>query len=287
MFRGFQRTDAERGSASVGQRLLIQNGIPALHRDMLRRLLHLFSRRRTLALPARVPEGLRVYVVADIHGRADLLDQLHELMNADFERSGAPDVHVIYLGDYIDRGPDSSGVLERLATRHAAFVKVTLLRGNHEELLLRFLRDSSIGSAWNKLGGLETLRSYGIDVTKVLTEEGYPGLSQHLAQRLPSHHKVLLEQLETCTSVGDYFFCHAGVRPGVPLDKQRPEDLSWIRTPFLDSAADFGKVVVHGHSPTDKPDFRHNRINIDTRAYATGRLTCLVLEDDTRRILST
>ncbi len=132
----------------------------------------------------------------------------------------------------------------------------------------------------------ETLQSYGIDAEKTVKDHGYPGLSQRLKDAMPPHHLALLEGLETSVSVGDYFFCHAGVRPGVPLEQQRADDLLWIRSPFLEATEHFGKMVVHGHSPTDQPDFRHNRINIDTRAYATGRLTCLVLEGSTRRILS-
>jgi serine/threonine protein phosphatase 1 len=255
--------------------------------NMLRRTFGRQTRVEEPAIAASVPEGLRLYVIGDIHGRIDLLDRLHEIIDADYASRSSPVVHVIYLGDYVDRGPDSAAVLERLATGHQDFVKVTLLRGNHEELLLRFLKNPAMANAWLQLGGVETLSSYGIDAIGTLQQEGYAGLSQRLREALPPHHLALLERLENSICVGDYFFCHAGVRPGVPLEQQRPEDLGWIRTPFLDAEEDFGKIVVHGHSPTDQPDFRHNRINIDTRAYATGRLTCLVLEGDARRILST
>ena len=144
-----------------------------------------------------------------------------------------------------------------------------------------------MGLGWLQLGAVETLHSYGIDATATVKETGCAGLAQQLRETLPPHHRALLENLESSTTVGDYFFCHAGVRPGIPLDKQRPEGLAWIRELFLNARGDFGKIVVHGHSPTDQPDFRHNRINIDTRAYASGRLTCLVPEGSTRRILST
>jgi serine/threonine protein phosphatase 1 len=228
-----------------------------------------------------------VYAIGDIHGRLDLLDCLHRLIDADFTANGAAVIHLIYLGDYVDRGPDSSGVLQRLVEGPSDFVKITLLRGNHEEMLLQFLEDPCIGPSWCELGGLHTLLSYGIEIAKVPTEDEYPELSESFKKILPLPHMNLLENLETSIVVGDYFFCHAGVRPGRPLEQQQQQDLLWIREKFLDATADFGKVVVHGHSPVDQPDFRKNRINIDTGAYATGRLTCLVLEGDSRRVLAT
>jgi serine/threonine protein phosphatase 1 len=240
-----------------------------------------------LRISAAVPEGVRVYAIGDIHGRSDLLDHQHALIEADYAANPMPVVHLIYLGDYVDRGPDSAGVLERLTDGPSDFVNVTLLRGNHEEVLLRFLDDPAVGPTFRQLGGLETLQSYGIEVALVLAEEGYPGLSSHLQERFPALHRQLLERLQASTTIGDYFFCHSGVRPGVALEQQREEDLLWIRDAFLDTRVQFGKVIVHGHSPTEQPDFRENRINIDTGAYATGRLTCLVLEGRGRRILST
>jgi serine/threonine protein phosphatase 1 len=234
-----------------------------------------------------VPDGVRVYAIGDVHGRADLLEQQHALIEEDFKANKAPAVHLVYLGDYVDRGPDSCGVLERLTEGTSDFVKVTLLLGNHEEMLLRFLEDPSLGPTWRYLGGLETMHSYGLDVGKVLKEGGYPGLSQRFNAKLPPHHRALLTEMKPSITVGDYFFCHAGVRPGIPLEQQQQQDLLWIRDKFLTSDENFGKIVVHGHSPTDQPDFRANRINIDTGAYATGRLTCLVLEGSSRRLLST
>jgi serine/threonine protein phosphatase 1 len=236
---------------------------------------------------ATVPDGVRVYAIGDIHGRADLLDRLHALIEADFASKTASIVHIVYLGDYVDRGPDSSGVVERLAEGPKGFVQVSLLRGNHEEMLLRFIEDSSVGPTWRQLGGLETLLSYGVDVARVLKENGYSGLSEQFRENLPLRHLTLFGQLEPSITIGDYFFCHAGVRPGIPLEQQKQQDMLWIRDQFLDATEDFGKIVVHGHSPVDHPVFRKNRINIDTGAYATGQLTCLVLEGRSRRILST
>lgn len=238
-------------------------------------------------LPPSVPDGVRVYAIGDIHGRSDLLDRQHALIEADFLANRVPVVHLIYLGDYIDRGKDSRGVLDRLLQGVKEFVKITPLRGNHEEMLLRFLNDPTVGQAWAQLGGLETLLSYGIDVRAVLGDGGYRVIAQKLKQSFPPQHLVLLTGLKTSIVVGDYYFCHAGVRPGVPLEQQRQQDLVWIRETFLQSTEDFGKVIVHGHSPVEQPDMRKNRINIDTGAYATGRLTCLVLEGTSRRVLST
>jgi serine/threonine protein phosphatase 1 len=236
---------------------------------------------------ASVPDGVRVYAIGDIHGRSDLLERQHALIDADYSTKRSPVVHLVYLGDYVDRGPDSFNVVERLAEGPISFVNVALLRGNHEEMLLRFLDDPSVGPIWRRLGGLETLLSYGIDVEKVLKENGYPGLSEHFKSRLPAHHHALFSRLEPSMTIGDYFFCHAGVRPGIPLDQQKPDDLLWIRDEFLDASHDFGKVIVHGHTPVEQPTFGKNRINIDTGAYATGRLTCLVLEGRSSRIIST
>jgi serine/threonine protein phosphatase 1 len=254
---------------------------------MLSRLFNRKGRTEVLQAGATVPEGERIYAIGDIHGRADLLQRLHALIDADLTKHTNRIVRVVYLGDYVDRGPNSARVLEQLAAGSADFVEVTLLRGNHEEMLLRFLEEPAVGPNWRQLGGLETLHSYGIDVSKVLAEEGYEGLSRRLNDEIPPHHRALLDQLANSATIGGYFFCHAGVRPGIALEQQKPEDLIRIRAPFLDAKEDFGKIVVHGHSPTDRPDFRNNRINIDTGAYATGKLTCLVLEGTTRRILST
>lgn len=262
-------------------------GFKKVFTDILRRSGGQKGKSEEPILSASVPEGVRVYAIGDIHGRADLLDRLHGLIDADFAQRSTPVVHVVYLGDYIDRGPDSAQVIERLATSHSDFVKVSTLRGNHEDMLLRFLKDPSAGHGWLHLGGRETLRSYGIDLVRPLDEKGYAELSQRLRQALPAHHLALLENLQPSAVIGDYFFCHAGVRPDTPLDQQRPEDLAWIRTPFLESKTNYGKIIVHGHTPTEEPDFRANRINIDTRAFLSGRLTCLALEGDTRRIIST
>jgi len=235
----------------------------------------------------RVPEGTRVYAIGDIHGRSDLLDLMHQMIGEDISAYRPPECHIIYLGDYIDRGHDSCGVLKRLSGPPPFAMKRTLLMGNHEQMLLRFLEDGSNTALWRQFGGMETLLSYRIDVNTALATPGFHGLGAELANRMPPQHLEFLRALVPAVSVGDYFFCHAGVRPGVALEEQRERDLLWIRDEFLHSGKSFGKMVVHGHSPVETPDFRANRINIDTAAYLTGRLTCLVLEDEEQRTLST
>jgi serine/threonine protein phosphatase 1 len=209
------------------------------------------------------------------------------MIGEDLSADRPPECHIVYLGDYIDRGHDSCGVLKRLSGPPPYALKRTLLMGNHEQMLLRFLEDGSNTALWRQYGGMETLLSYRIDVNAALGTPGFPGLGAELARRMPPQHHQFLASLATSVSIGDYFFCHAGVRPGVALDKQQERDLLWIRDEFLGWRASHGKVVVHGHSPVERPDFKTNRINIDTAAYLTGRLTCLVLEGESRRTLST
>ncbi len=276
---------------------------------LLGRLRSRLQRQDSTLMPARtaqVPPGHRVYAVGDIHGRADLLDRMAELVAADLrerERAGvepngeglvaatAPvaQVTTVFLGDYVDRGPASREVVERLATGHWPTPLVALL-GNHELMCLQFLRDAATLPAWRSVGGLSTLASYGVDVSALMgarLEEGHvkaarQALSAAMAHR---HLAFLTEGLEPCATIGDYFFCHAGVRPGVPLDRQDPLDLITIRDEFLRSEESFGKIVVHGHTPGEAPVFRSNRIGIDTGAYATNCLTALVLEQGECRIL--
>lgn len=190
----------------------------------------------------------------------------------------------VTVGDYVDRGPDSRGVIERL-TRNPFPSPLVALRGNHESIFEEFLRDPSIADYWRRLGGLETLHSYGVDVAPLMRGRGHEEAAAALRAALPQSHVTFLASLRLTHSVGRYFLCHAGVRPGVPLARQREEDLLWIREEFLDSRADFGKVVVHGHTPCEAPELRPNRINVDTGAFMSGQLTCAVLEDEGVRFL--
>jgi serine/threonine protein phosphatase 1 len=231
-----------------------------------------------------VPDGMRVYCVGDIHGRDDLLGELAERVKADMDPQFFDHAMTVFLGDYVDRGHGSRHVVERLTCGEWPTPTITLA-GNHEGLLLAFLEDEAIIEAWRSLGGLETLHSYGVDVGPAMAGRDFKGVQAAFVARFPEHHRRFLEALKVSTVIGDYFFCHAGVRPGVPLERQDRDDLLNMRDPFLSSDAEHGKLIVHGHTPSVRPQVCPNRIGIDTAAYATGRLTCLVLEKGERRFL--
>jgi serine/threonine protein phosphatase 1 len=228
-------------------------------------------------------EHLRLYVIGDIHGRLDLLKNLIQKIRRDAETCAGESLTVT-LGDYIDRGPDSFGVLDCLTSKPFPAHYIAL-KGNHEALLGAFLRDPAIGLDWLRLGGKETMSSYGLSVPSTLMPGNYQEMADQLRASIPPEHLRFLETLKTSLISGRYFLCHAGIRPGVPFELQSEDDLLWIRDEFLSSQADFGKLVVHGHTPTEWPDIRPNRINIDTGAFASGRLTCVVLENESRRFL--
>lgn len=227
----------------------------------------------------RLPEGVRIYAIGDVHGRADLLDRV--LSRIDAHVAAHPVVRPIHvlIGDYIDRGPGSREVLE-LLIGCAQGREMVFLRGNHENFILEFLQNPSTFRDWSKMGGIETLMSYGLKPPLNADALTQKNLASELAALLPKSHRNFLHSLVSSFSCGQFFFAHAGVRPGIPLAKQRDEDLLWIRDDFLLHEEDFGKIVVHGHTPVRELDIRSNRINIDTGAYATGRLTCLVIEGD-------
>ena len=232
----------------------------------------------------RVPDGTRVYCVGDIHGRDDLLQEMAEGVEADMEARSIDHAVTVFLGDYVDRGFGSMRVVERLARSEWPTPMITLA-GNHEDFLMAFLENEGVLEVWRSLGGLETLHSYGVNVGLAKARREFRGVQAAFAAHFPEHHRHFLETLKHSATIGDYFFCHAGVRPGVPLDCQDRDDLLNIRDPFLSSEAEHGKLVVHGHTPSVAPEIRPNRIGIDTAAYATNRLTCLVLEKDQRRFL--
>jgi len=253
---------------------------------MLRRLFGLGPRRR----PGRIPVGQAVYAIGDIHGRLDLLDDLLERIREDAMRL-PPDTHrcLIFLGDYIDRGSESRGVVERvLADPLPEFATVRLM-GNHEEAILAFLDGESDGLDWLTFGGLETLMSYGVPLRSLpQTAEGVRSLRASLTAAVPTHHVRFFRTCVLHHSVGDYLFVHAGVRPGMALERQTPTDLMWIRDDFLRARNPLpGRVVVHGHTICDFPQDRDHRINIDTGAFVSDRLTCVALRGSERRFLST
>lgn len=233
----------------------------------------------------RVPDGVRVYAVGDVHGRADLLDVLLARIAADARSLEAGTVpRLVMLGDYVDRGPDSRGVVDRLAGgAPLPAMDMVALKGNHEDMMLRVLYQDApdLVSMWTANGGIETLRSYGID--------GLPPeqVAATLHAVLPRAHRRFLDGLDLFHVCGDYLFVHAGIEPGVPLERQTALSMMWIREPFLSSIAVPDRVVVHGHTIHAAPDERPNRIGIDTGAYASDVLTCLVLEGPMRRYLQT
>ncbi len=241
-----------------------------------------------------IPEGWRLYAVGDIHGRADLLRNLHARILADSGQPNpetgtvSPNNRIIYLGDYIDRGGHSRQVLDILVSdRLPGFDQVSII-GNHEQYLLEFLDDPGVLSAWLFNGGDATLRSYGVDLEDpAFGREGEEWLQRRFRELLPPEHLMFFRDLATGHTAGDYFFTHAGVRPGIDIDNQAVRDLVWIRDEFLYATANFGKIVVHGHTVTDEVVFRSNRIGIDTGAYRSGRLSCLVLEGTSRRVIQT
>jgi serine/threonine protein phosphatase 1 len=255
-------------------------------KDWRARLRGLFagpSGRAVAAARSSVPADTLVIAIGDLHGRIDLLERLWTQLQPIARKSDCRHRVLVFLGDYVDRGPQSAALVDRLLEGFDGFDTV-FLRGNHEETMLRFLSDPSVGPLWQDFGGIDTLRSYGI--------EHAPGSSwadtrAAFALALPEHHHAFFKNLKLHHAVGDYVFVHAGLRPHTRLEDQSEHDLLWIREDFLESQASFGRIVVHGHTPTQAPEVRNNRIGIDTGAFYTGKLTALVLEGRQRRLVST
>lgn len=227
-----------------------------------------------------IPANRRVYAVGDIHGRLDLLLALEAEIRRDAADAPERRRTIVCLGDYVDRGPDSRAVINHLLRPQEGFERV-FLRGNHEDFLIRFLdedrRALGRGAAWMMNGGDATLRSYGIDATPWDDGPVLQDMRRRFRRLLPPAHRRFFADTVLSHRIGGYFFAHAGVRPGRPLEEQIGEDLMWIREPFLLSDADLGAVVVHGHTPVGAPERRANRIGIDTGAVYGGRLTAAVL----------
>ena len=235
----------------------------------------------------RGKEGARAYAVGDIHGRLDLLDMLLAKIEADMAARPAERVFIIFLGDLIDRGPDSAGVVERLRTYRPAAARTIFLAGNHEEVLLRMLAgETKILPSWLKFGGAECARSYGLDPDALVMIDEEAAL-QLLQAKVPRAHREFLESFADTFRFGDYLFVHAGIRPGIGIEEQDRHDLRWIREPFLSDAKEHGVVVVHGHTIVSRVEERPNRIAIDTGAYHSGVLTAVVIEGAERRFLAT
>ena len=236
-----------------------------------------------------LPKGQLLYAVGDIHGRLDLLRNLLQLIEDDAHaRSRATRRTLVFLGDYVDRGPDSGGVVADLIARAFQGFDTHFLKGNHEAILLNFLDDPLHLDHWLMNGGQATMDSYGVDTRTLAETRSRPeAWRKAFAAALPEAHVRFFRTLKLSVTIGDYLFVHAGVRPGVSLAAQSEDDLVWIRRPFLDHAGSFGKVVVHGHTPALLPVIKPNRIGIDTGAVFSDRLTALRLEDGARAFLHT
>jgi serine/threonine protein phosphatase 1 len=222
------------------------------------------------------PDGETLYVIGDVHGRADCLVRAQARIDCDCGGAqAAPPATEIYLGDYVDRGPDSKTVIDLMAARVRA-KRVVALRGNHETAMESFLAGRLPFAAWRPLGGAETLLSYGFAASDLRRAEG--SRCEDFAERLPDDHRRFLASLGAFHRAGGYGFVHAGLRPGVALQSQDVVDLTGIRNEFLDDDGDFGFIVVHGHTPVERVDFRSNRIDLDTGAYLSNRLSVLRID---------
>ena len=233
------------------------------------------------------PDGHRAYAVGDVHGRLDLLDEMLGRIADDSAARGHARTVLIFLGDLIDRGPQSAGVVERLRTYRPGFAETVFLMGNHEEVLLRILAgETDILHDWLRFGGSECARSYGIDPADL--ERAQRGDALRLLRRaIPKEHVSFLSSFSDTASFGSYLFVHAGIRPGIPLPEQAAQDLRWIREAFLDDDGEHGCVVVHGHTISEQIEERRNRIGLDTGACWTGVLSAVGLEGNERWFLQT
>ena len=233
------------------------------------------------------PPDTVIYAVGDVHGRADLLAPLLQAIVADAAETPVSRRVFVFVGDYVDRGPDSKRVIQLLAgLQKAPGVEAHFLCGNHDETLLAFLTEPASGPTWCDYGGRETLASYGVTPPVARTDSGaWAEAAAAFGQALPPEHRSFLEGLQESVTVGDYFFAHAGARPGTPLHLQSRRDMLWIREPFLEDDRRFEKVVVHGHTPAEAVHSDARRVGIDTGAYATGVLTAVRLQDADRRFI--
>jgi serine/threonine protein phosphatase 1 len=242
--------------------------------------------------PYRVPDGTRVYAVGDIHGRADLLSTIRKKITKDAKKgtrkAGIKRKVVVYLGDYVDRGPDSCGVIDMLLDDPLPGLEEVYLKGNHEDYMTKFLAGDGDGLGWLFNGAEATIASYGLDPGSWMDfdHERLRTLRAELFDAMPERHRAFLKDLALHHREGDYLFVHAGIRPERPIGAQEEEDLMWIREDFLDSDADHEARVVHGHTISWTPEFKPNRIGIDTGAFVSGVLTALVVEGAETRVIT-
>lgn len=236
-------------------------------------------------LDAKGPDGIRLYAIGDVHGRLDLLRKMHEAIARDLDQYPGRDWRVIHLGDYVDRGPDSKGVADFLIAACKADSRMLALCGNHDVGFLEFLARPSAEGLFAHNGGGATAKSYGVELDFWRPEtlrEGHAAL----LDAVPDSHFAFYRGLSRHLSFGDFFFCHAGIRPGIPLEDQNEDDLIWIRWEFLNYPGLHPKVIVHGHTPEEDVEVLPNRVNVDTGAWKTGRLSALVVDGAEKQILA-
>ena len=239
---------------------------------------------------ARMTEGRRLYAIGDVHGRADLLGALLRQIDADLRQHGRAETAptLVFLGDYVDRGLESRRCVDLLLELAARPLETHFLKGKHDAALLNFLANPTSGDRWLRKGGAETLFSYGVQapLNRHSTRE-LARTADALRAAMPAAHLNFFDRLKLHVRFGDYLFVHAGLKPGLPLEKQQERDLLSIGEPFLKARKEWPFVVVHGHSPVERFYRDARRIGVDTGAYATGRLSAVCLEGDAVRLLST
>jgi serine/threonine protein phosphatase 1 len=248
--------------------------------------LNFLRKRKAAPRAARGAEGARAYAIGDIHGRLDLLEaMLERIAEEEGKRPRCP-TYLVFLGDLIDRGADSAGVIERLRTINWNYIKPVFILGNHEEMMLRVLgSEPGLAHDWLSHGGYECAQSYGVQVGR-LAALSPEEVAEILRKHIPEEDVAFLQQFADSFRFGDYLFVHAGIRPGVPIERQTTQDLRWIREGFLNVERDDGLVVVHGHTISEEPEENSGRIGIDTGAYMGGPLTALLIEGDVKAFLA-
>jgi serine/threonine protein phosphatase 1 len=232
---------------------------------------------------ARGPEGIRLYAIGDVHGRLDLLERMHGVIREEIEREKPADWRVIHLGDYVDRGLQSRQVLDFLDAARSADSRMIMLAGNHDRGFVDFLAEPSSDSLFMQNGGIQTAASYGVPFDYQAAD--LDRFQAALAKSVPAEHLSFIQSCDFSASFADFFFCHAGIRPGVPLEKQDPDDLTWIRGEFLRFTGLHPKIVVHGHTITSEPEVLANRVNVDTGACYSGTLTAFAVDGTDKRLI--
>ncbi|MER9732360.1 metallophosphoesterase family protein [Mesorhizobium sp. M0217] len=241
-------------------------------------------------LDARAPDGMRLYAIGDVHGRLDLLAAMHRRIESELEYKPTSDWRVIHLGDYVDRGPESKGVIDFLIEVQKRDPRHLMLAGNHDIGFLDFLDEPDPEGLFIRYGGVQTAQSYGVDLAEQASwfgkAEALRRGHQALVNAVPQAHVDFLRSLQLSLISGDFFFCHAGVRPDVPLESQSPQDLVWIRDVFHNHPRLYPKVIVHGHTPVPEAEVMPNRVNVDTLAWQSGMLSALAVDGADKRILT-